>query len=131
MVDIVLDCQRQIKETIQEYLATFYKGNYISYDEIETPFLLIKEITSKKDAEELKKVKAQGISFGLLCIVEDESLLFEILDIHACHFLRLSHLQEDMHAIYDYITMFTLKKESLLEIVSSYEKLLINIYSIS
>lgn len=130
MIDIILDCSTETNILLKEKIKQFNAINFIQYEQVNKPFILIKEINQQQDIEMIKKLNSLPFKFELICIIASGKNVLQLLDIHKVHLLRSYAIDKDVSILINVLQDFQKGLSPFIQIISNYEYISINIHTI-
>lgn len=130
MIDIIIDCSNEIRSMLEQYVDNLSGIVTTNYKNIDSNFILIKELTDKDDLKLLKELNILPYKYDLISIISSEKYILELLGLHKSYFIKKDMLKENLTIIDECIHNFKNAKSSYIDIISNYEHIIINIHSI-
>ncbi|ENY99880.1 hypothetical protein HMPREF1092_03017 [Clostridium thermobutyricum] len=76
--------------------------------------ILFFELINENDVKDIKNIKEKLQNIGLIFCSEREELVFEVLNLHPIHFIRVNKLKEDLDRLKEVIKDYIDKKEYII-----------------
>ena len=117
MIKIIIECSSQINDYLEKYLA-IHNITICKSEPIDESSLFIKEINTYDDLSYLEEIKAKYNCY-VICIVESQEIVFDIMNIHPLGIWRKNYFIEDSENLADIIENINRNKSVVLEFKSN------------
>lgn len=119
MIKVSFKCSESISEQIKKYLKTISYIEYVDENQLDSQsviIILINTIDALHQAIDLKD-KYQS---DIICIVEDETYMFDLLDINPVLFMKNPCTEDDLSQMFDFFEMKNNNLDYYIEFKTSY-----------
>ena len=130
MIKIVIDCNFELNKIIEDHIRHFPGIEIINNKNINSDFILIKEIENENDFYRIKELNDLPYKYDLISLVSSERFMLQLLDLHKTYFINKDKIENCLLIIDECIENFKNHKSSYIDIISNYEHVMINIHSI-
>lgn len=124
MIKIIIECSSQINEYLEKYLVN-YNITICKSNQIDESSLIIKEINTNDDLNYIKEVKEKYNCY-VICIVESQEIVFDIINIHPLSIWRKNCFMEDSENLANIIENINKNKSVILEFKSNMNTIVVN-----
>ena len=124
MIKIIIECSSKINNYLEKYLVNH---NIIigKSNQIDESSLIIKEVNTYNDLDYLKEVK-EKYNCHVICIVESQEIVFDIMDIHPLSIWRKVCFIEDSNNLTNIIENINENKSAILEFKSNMNTIVVD-----
>lgn len=130
MIKVIIDCNYKYSEMLKKYIKQMSGVEITNYEDLNSDFILIKEIENEKDLKMLKDLKKISYKFNVISLISTEKFVLDLLDLQIMYFMKKDKLKENLFIINECIKNFVNSKSSYIDIISNYEHIMINVKSI-
>ena len=119
MIKISFKCSESISEQIKKYLKNNPYIEYVDENQLDSQSVIIILINTIEDLHRAINLKGKYHS-DMICVVDDETYMFDLLDIKPVLFMKNPCTEDDLSQMFDFFEMKNNNLDYYIEFKTSY-----------